>query len=128
MPGTGWIDEMVAAWNSFDGEKAAAFFAPDGLWEDLAVGFRHQGREKVAETWSVRTPAFSSDSRFDVESAIGDEERFAFQWRWSGTHNESGRRYDIRGASIGRLREALIVEQSDYWNPALFAEQLGGSA
>jgi uncharacterized protein (TIGR02246 family) len=120
-----WIEEMFAAWNAHDGERAAAFFAPDGSWEDVSFGFRHEGRAPIIEMWSVGTPAFSSDAQFDLVSAVVDDRGYGIQWRWSGTHNDSGRRYDVRGASIGRLRDGLVVEHFDYWNPAHLSEQVG---
>jgi uncharacterized protein (TIGR02246 family) len=120
-----WIEEMVGAWNAHDGEKAAAFFASDGAWEDVSFGFRHEGRAPIVEMWSVATPTYSSDSQIELVSAIGDETGYGIEWRWYGTHNESGRKYDIRGASIGRLRDGLIVEHHDYWNPAHLSDQIG---
>ncbi len=122
-----WINEMVAAWNAHDGETAASFLAPDGLWDDVTFGFYHEGRGPIVEMWSVNTPAFSSDFRFDVESAVCDDSGYAFQWRWTGTHDESGRTYDVRGASIGRLRDGLIVHHFDYWNPAHLTDQIGAA-
>jgi ketosteroid isomerase-like protein len=121
-----WIEEMFAAVNAHDGERVAAFFAPDGAWEDVSIGFRHEGRAPIVQMWSVETPAFSSDARIDLVSVVIDETGYGIQWRWSGTHNDSGRRYDVRGASIGRLRDGLIVENLDYWNPAHMSDQIGG--
>ena len=33
------------------------------------------------------------------------ETGYGVEWRWSGTHGASGRPFDVRGASIGRLRD-----------------------
>jgi ketosteroid isomerase-like protein len=116
---------MVTAWNAHDGDVAASFLTPDGRWDDVTFGFHHEGREPIIEMWSVSTPAFSSDFRFDVESSVCDDSGYAFQWHWTGTHNESGLKYDVRGASIGRLRDGLIVHHFDYWNPAHLTDQIG---
>ena len=40
----------------------------------------------------------------------------------------TGRRYDIRGASIGHRRDGLIVHHYDYWNPAHLAAQIAPDA
>jgi len=120
-----WIEAMLAAWNAHDGDRVAECFAPDGSWEDVSFGFRHEGRARIAEMWSVESPGFSSDARFDLVSAVVDDSGYGIQWRWSGTHNDSGRPFDIRGASIGLLHDGLVVEHFDYWNPAHVSEQLG---
>ena len=125
MADVGWINEMVATWNSHDGEMTASFFAPGGCYEDVTFGFLHEGREPIAHMWSVSTRGFSADAHFDVESAVCDENGYAFQWHWTGTHNETGRAFDVQGASIGRLRDGLILHHFDYWNPAHLTDQIG---
>ena len=118
MADTGWISEMVAAWNAKDGERTASFFEPQGCYEDVAKGFRLEGREAIAWMFSEGVPAVSADCKFEVENAVCDDRAYAFQWRWTGTHNETGRVFDIRGAAMGQLRDGLIAHNVDYWDPS----------
>jgi len=114
---------MVRAWNSADGTRAASFLTEDGWWEDVTSRLRWDPVE-FAEAFSVTLPALSSDAHFEVESAVCDENGFAFQWRWHGTHNATGRTFSIRAASVGRLRDGRVEAAFDYWNPAHLAEQI----
>jgi uncharacterized protein (TIGR02246 family) len=124
---TDWIREMVAAWSANDGEKAASFFAPDGSYEDVGAGRLWEGREAVAHMIAVLLGGFSPGSTFDVVSAVCDASGYAFQWRWKGTHQKTGRAFDMRGASIGELRDGLILHHFDYYDLAHLTDQLAPS-
>jgi hypothetical protein len=113
-----WIDDFVAAWNSKDPTPLKAFLAEDCYWEDTAVGMRINPSGAIFST--------SPDSHFGVEGAVCDDDGYAIQWRWTGTHVPSGKSYNIRGASVGRRKDDLVVSQSDYWSLATLTEQLGG--
>jgi ketosteroid isomerase-like protein len=43
---------MLAAWSAGDGDAVAAYFAPDGVWEDVTMPFRHEGRAPIVDMWS----------------------------------------------------------------------------
>jgi uncharacterized protein (TIGR02246 family) len=123
-----WIETMIAAWSAGDGEAVASYFAPEGVWEDVTMPFRHEGRAPIAEMWSRMAMEFSADAQFEVSNPVADGDRYAFQWHWTGTHDPTGRRYDIRGLSLGVRRDGLIVHHFDYWNPAHLAEQIGSES
>jgi len=118
MGDVGWISEMVATWNARDGERAASFFAPDARYEDVALRFCLEGRQAISWLFSEGVPATSADGKYEVENAICDDSTYAFQWRWVGTHNETGNAFDVRGAAMGQLRDGLIVHNFDYWTPS----------
>jgi steroid delta-isomerase-like uncharacterized protein len=121
-----WIHDFVAAWNSQDGPLVGTFLAEDCYWEDTAVGQRGEGRDYVVKNWSKGFSSVFPDAHFEVEHVVCDDEGYAIQWRWTGTHQASGRGYDIRGASAGRHKNGLVVGQTDYWNAAAMTKQLGG--
>ena len=60
------------------------------LLEDAAAGVR--------VNWSARKSSMFPDAHFDVEGAVCDDDGYAIQSRWTGSHSPSGRSYDIRGA------------------------------
>jgi hypothetical protein len=63
------------------------------------------------------TDAFSTDERYEVESAVSDGEMFGFEWRSRGTRISDGVQFDYRGAGIGRLHNSLIKHWTDYFDP-----------
>jgi uncharacterized protein (TIGR02246 family) len=128
MKSAGWLEEMVEAWNARDGARYSGFFADDGVYEDVSAGLQWEGRERIAEQISMEVPGFSADARVEITHAVGDETGYAFEWRWTGTSNESHRPYEIQGASVGLLREGLIVRHRDYFNFAQLLEQISAGS
>ena len=124
MSASGWIDEFVTAINAFDGGRVANFFAVDGLWEDASLGLRYEGRDRIARMVSEETPEFSADHHTAFTAVFSDETGFALEWRMTGTHDESGRPFDVRGASIGTLRGGEISTCVDYWDAAQLGRQI----
>jgi ketosteroid isomerase-like protein len=122
-----WIYEMVSAWSAHDGAKVASFLTEDAIWEDVGSRLRFDPAQ-FAEAFSTTLPAMSSDSQFEVVSAVCDDVGFALQWRWFGTHNETARTFSVRAATVGRLRDGRIAAAFDYWNPAQLADQISGGA
>ena len=123
--GERWIEAFVGGWSAGDGDSVSTYFAPDGVWEDMVMPFRHEGRAPIAQMWSRVPTEFSADSQFEVANPIADDDGYAFQWHWTGTHDETGRQFDVHGASLGVLSNGLIVHHYDYWNPAHLAAQIG---
>jgi hypothetical protein len=75
---------------------------------------------------------FSSDYTFELTSAVTTERGYALEWTMRGTHDHAteqlaatGRRFELRGASVGSLRTGKIVENRDYYNFADFLTQVG---
>lgn len=130
--GTEWVEEYLAAWNSYDGPAVAAFMAEDVTYEDLSSGEVYQGRAAV-QTYVEGTYGFSSDYRFVVVSAQADGRRYAIEWEMLGSNTgpsggfpATGKPYRIRGASIGELDAAgKIARNRDYWNLAAYLVEIG---
>ena len=60
MSDTVWIENFIAAWSAADGDAVASHFAPDGVWEDITMPFRHEGRAPIAAMWSKMATEYSS--------------------------------------------------------------------
>jgi steroid delta-isomerase-like uncharacterized protein len=129
---TDWVDGYLQAWNSHDGRQVAAFMAEDVVYDDLASGLVHRGRDAVQANVE-QTVAFSSDYRFVVVSARADGSRYAIEWEMLGTNTgasggfpATGKPYRIRGASIGeRDADGRITANRDYWNVAAYLIEVG---
>jgi ketosteroid isomerase-like protein len=55
---------------------------------------------------------------WDFHSLAVDEDRVLAEWTIEGEVRDAGRRVRWRGMSICRIREGLICEWREYWDPA----------
>jgi steroid delta-isomerase-like uncharacterized protein len=127
------IKNMLEAWNSHDVEKILSFFADDCIYEDVAVGLVNHGKKEVKlffESFFVDMP----DVKFEGKSTLDSGNYFGIEWVMSGTFAHSsipempqatGKKFSIKGVSIGEMREDKIIRNSDYWNFASFLQQVG---
>lgn len=127
-----WVDRYLDAWNSHDGARVAAFMTEDVVYDDLASGLVHRGRDAV-HGYVTQTAVFSSDYRFVTVSTQMDGSRYAIEWEMLGTNTgaaggfpATGKPYRIRGASIGELdADGKITTNRDYWNLAAYLIEVG---
>ena len=129
-----WFDAYLDALNAHDIPAVLEFMSDDVVYADMAVGERMEGRVATGEFLGRMATDVSSDYRFDTEQVLIDGESFALVWTMSGTKDRgdeqagvpaTGRRFQVPGVSIGRLRDGKVVEQRDYWNMAGFLAQVG---
>jgi steroid delta-isomerase-like uncharacterized protein len=131
------IDKMfkdyIAAWNSHDVEKIAAFFTENGIHEDVAVGSVFHGRNELK---AGINPLFVAcpDLKLELKSLFGTADWVAQEWTMTGTQTgafsglgipATGKIFSIRGASITKLRGRKIARNTDYWNLISMLQQLG---
>ena len=127
-----WMHDYLAAWNSHDGAKVAAYMAEDATYEDLALGQMHEGRAAI-ETFVNEANDFSKDYSFVFVSEQADGDSYALEWEMIGTNTgEAGglpatnKPYRIRGVSVGQLNsDRKIAMNRDYWNMADYLMQVG---
>lgn len=122
------------AWNRHDGEAVASFFTDDGVYADQTLGQRNKGKEAIKRFVNATENGFSSDLRIVQLDMFTTDDRYALVWDMTGTHDGStqdsvlpatGKKFTIRGASIGRLEGGKIKENTDYWNMIEFLTQVG---
>lgn len=123
---------FAEAWNSHDWDAVVGFFATDAVYEDRAMHEHRQGREAIRGWLAESTRTFSSDYAFELADSFETEDRYAIEWVWRGTHDGSserlpatGKRFEVRGVSVGRLESGKIVENHDYWDATGFLMQVG---
>ena len=128
-----WISYMDA-WTAHDPAAVVGYMTDDVVYIDLGVGERMDGQSAVSEFAASMQPNFSSDYRFDLDRVLIDGDSYAAEWTMSGTHDgadeqrglpATGRRFEIPGVSVGRLRDGKIAENKDYYNLASFLMQVG---
>jgi steroid delta-isomerase-like uncharacterized protein len=131
-------DEIVAScrrevesWNAHDAVGVAAFYAEEATVTD-AGGETATGREEIAARARQYMDALPN-LRFELQSVAADGNRFAMEWRASGTNTGSlagmpptNRPVVVEGCDVGEFGDdGLIQRETDYWNEASFLRQLG---
>lgn len=129
---TDWIPGYIAAWNRHSARDVAAHMATEAVFEDVALGQIFRGPQEIGTWATIIAETFSSDYRFELTQAFSTESGFALEWTMTGTHDResdqlppTGKRFELRGASVGRLRGGRIAANSDYYNFADFLTQVG---
>ena len=127
-----WMERYLDAWNSHDGGQVAEFMAEGIVYEDLALGVVHEGRDAI-KGFVAEAGDFSSDYRFEPVSKQQTGNQYAMEWIMAGTNTgeagglpATGKPYRIRGVSIGEVDgQGRIVRNTDYWNMADYLVQVG---
>ena len=123
----------MAAWNSHDWNKVAAFFTDDCVYEDAAVDRVCHGKQEL-KAFGDELKVFRADGPiFELKSAFVSGDWMVSEWVMSDTYAGGipgleaavGKKYSIRGASISELHKGKISRNTDYWNMASFLQQLG---
>ena len=128
------IDGYMAAWNAHDAEKAASFFAEDGVYFDATVGTPQKGRaaarDNVIQVFLTAVP----DAKWEMTSApLVSSDGIAFQWKFSGTNSgawgpetpATDKPLSFEGVSFVRIKNGKITYQGDYYDALGFNKQLG---
>jgi hypothetical protein len=138
----GFLEHYVEAWRAHPqaggpgGQDAMArllaVMTEDVRYVDVAAHAVHVGHAQVAEM-ARAAYVFSHDLVFEIRSAQTDGARFAIEWEMQGAHTGgfgppggTGRRFAVRGASVGRVApDRRASAHRDYWNLAEFLTQVG---
>jgi steroid delta-isomerase-like uncharacterized protein len=128
---TSILNEYTAAWNSHDTEKVVSFFTDDCVYEELGIGVIKRGKEELRAFINSFFAAFP-DTNFELKSSFISGNWYCGEWVWTGTHKgdmagllATGKRFSIRGVSVGELKEGEIKRNSDYYNKMDLLQQLG---
>jgi steroid delta-isomerase-like uncharacterized protein len=118
------------AWNSHESAQVAALFTPDGTYEDLAFGLTSHGTEEItrfADGFFTAAP----DLHIDLVAGFGNDDWAAAEWVFSGTDtggvagSPTGKRFEVRGATIFEVHDGKARRDTDYYNASTVLEQLG---
>jgi steroid delta-isomerase-like uncharacterized protein len=134
--GESFAEAYTAAWNTRDPERIAAFFAEDGVYEDVtsvANGWAEpfHGRPAIAE--GIRH-AYDGipDMSIELRSVRAAGDLVVMEWTMLGTQTgdwpglpATGRSFSVPGISSVELDDGFIRRQHDYWDAQLMLTQLG---
>jgi steroid delta-isomerase-like uncharacterized protein len=111
--------------------RLLALFTEDVVYEDVTMGVVNHG---TAELRAFGEGFFSGfpDVIFELRSSFANGARGGAEWNMRGTHKgdlpgmpATGKRVDVRGASIFEFAGDRIRRCSDYWDMATLLKQLG---
>lgn len=125
------IVEHWAAWSSHDMERVLALFTETLVYEDVTLGVVNRSAGELRKFGEGFFSGFP-DVTFEVRSSFANGTRGGAEWVMRGTHSgdmpgmpASGKRVELRGASVFEFAGDKIQRCSDYWDMAAFLKQLG---
>lgn len=128
------VTSYMQAWNQHDANKAASYFAKDGVFYDATVGTPQKGqvaaRDNVISVFINAVP----NLKWEMTSApIVSKDGISFQWRFTGNNTgawgkdtpATNKPINFEGVSFVRVKNDKIVYQGDYYDAATVNKQLG---
>ena len=105
------------AWLKNDLDAYLALFAPDVTFQSPAHKEQLRGREAFAALVRSSAAAIEPELFEFTQLAVHGEVVLA-EWRITATHRASGQRIAWWGMSVCTIRDGLIHNWREYWNPA----------
>jgi steroid delta-isomerase-like uncharacterized protein len=130
-----WAQKYTGAWNRHSAADVAAFMTADAVVVDTTLGETFRGAQEIRQWVESMVSSFSSDFSIVLRHAVVTSTGFATEWLMRGTHDGSsrqlaatGKRFEIRGATVGEVRDGKICGLREYWDRAGFLAQVGAPA
>lgn len=103
--------DYLAAWDTNDVDTVMAFFSDDIAYEDTTIGHGAKGDKQMRRFVQA---SFDNvpEARFDYVGHHSTGSEYAIEWVMQPMN--------VRGVSIGKLRDGKITENRDYWNGAAY--------
>ena len=125
------VDAYFDAWNRHDLDAIADSVADDYQLESQMYPAPIEGPDGIRQFAEGYITAFP-DIHFEVTDQIASGDLVASAWVGTGTHEgdlsgipPTGRRVEIHGCNITRVRNGKIVQSRIYWDSATLMRQLG---
>jgi|GEM_PF-417669 len=126
------MQAYLAAWNSRDADRVAAFFTDDATYDDRGAAAIAHGRAGIRAHVASVHAAFP-DLRFELVRAAHGEDFTAGEWRAEMTHGgtldglrATGRRLHSEGVDVATLDgEGRIAHLVSYYDGAELMRGLG---
>jgi len=126
------MSDYLAAWNSHEPARVAAFFAPDAVYDDRGAAEIARGAEGISAHVERVLEAFP-DLTFEVVRAAHGDDFTAGEWRARMTHRgnlaglaPTGRSVESAGVDVATLdTEGQITHLVSYYDGAAIMRSLG---
>lgn len=106
-----FFSDYLAAWDTLDVDTVMAFFTDDIAYEDTTIGHGASG-EKAMRRFVRASFENVPDARFEYVRHHSTGTDYAIEWIMQPMN--------VRGVSVGKLRDGKISENRDYWNGAAY--------
>jgi steroid delta-isomerase-like uncharacterized protein len=128
------LDRYVELYNAGDLEACMELYAEDAV-QRMHDGI-FEGRDAIRDRLARDLDAFA-DANYVVESFVGEGDKFADEWTFTGTNTgpfrlpdgsevpATGRRVEIKGMELVELRDGKIVLDNLYYDFMAAVVQLG---
>ncbi len=129
-----WVRTYMDAWNAHDPDALVGHMTDDVVYIQVPLGDREEGSSAVRDYLARLETALSSDYRLDLERMLIDGDEYAAEWTLTGTNDRAddqrglpatGRRFEIPGVTLGKLRGGKIAEEKVYMDMAGHLGQVG---
>jgi steroid delta-isomerase-like uncharacterized protein len=125
------IERWAEFWSAHDMERLLPLFTTDLVYEDVTMGVVNRSAAELRAFGEGFFAGFP-DVTFELRSSCADGLSGSAEWVMRGTHRgdlpgmpATGKRVEVRGASIFEFAGERIRRCSDYWDMATFLKQLG---
>ena len=125
------LDDWAQHWSSHDLDRLLLLFTDDVVFEDVAQGRVHRGKDGL-RAFAEGVFAGFPDVTLELTSRFATGSQGGGEWVMRGTNRgdspgmpATGERVELRGASIFEFADGKIRRYSDYWDMATFLKQLG---
>ncbi len=125
------LDDWGRYWSAHDLDRLLALFTDDVVFEDVAQGATHHGKDGL-RSFGQRVFAGFPDVTFELTSRFATATQGGLEWVMRGTNRgdipglpATGKQVELRGASIFEFADGKIRRYSDYWDRVTFLKQLG---
>ncbi len=127
------FDRLTELWNTGEPELAAQVYDDQVERTDPNVQKPSRGIQEIVKYISEIHTGFP-DFKIEMKERIGDGEQFFTEWICTGTQNgeyqgipATGRRVEITGATVSRIKSGRIAEERVYFDRLAMLQQLGAA-
>lgn len=104
------VTKSLMSWETLVEEEFVATAHPDLLFAFPRVRTNLEGAQQVFRMWKDEY----HDTRVYIHQILVDGDRFAAEYQFATTNNESGKRTVMGTIAIGEVRDGLIVLLKEY--------------
>ena len=119
--------------NSHDVDKFTSLFAENSIYEEVASGRSYKTLEKIA-IYIGSTISGIPDTKFEPVNIFANDSLAVIEWIWKGTNSvgwadmglpATNKYFELRGLTIMKIKNGLIIRNSDYWDWNTFLIGIG---
>jgi steroid delta-isomerase-like uncharacterized protein len=125
------LNRWAESWSAHDLGRLLPLFTEDVIYEDVTLGVVNRGTAELRAFAEGFFAAFP-DVTFELRTSFSDGGSAGAEWIMRGTHKgdmpgmpATGKRVEVRGASVFAFEGSRIKRCADYWDAVTFRKQLG---